>query len=277
VRCDLHLHSRVSDGALSPTDVVKETRNGAIDVISLTDHDSMGGVPEALAECRRVTGGPRLIWGVEVSTSIQGREVHVLAYFPARPGASMDRFLELAREQRRDRILQGLTRLRRAADLALSDEEVLDEVSGEVVSRMHIARAMVRRGIVRDLRGAFRTHLATEHGHFSATTVTPAQAISAIHADSGLAIWAHPETPCFEETLSHLVAAGLDGLEIMSRSSGIDERSRQRAADLGLLTSGGSDWHGRGRPPSHGRWHVPAEITRDLLIALGHEPRSRLA
>lgn len=269
MRCDLHLHSTASDGRIPPTGVVKEARNAGLDLIALTDHDTLAGIPEALAEAQRVIPSPKILWGTEITSSLDGRELHVLGYFAEQPSEAFEAELARARQARRERVLEGLSRVRQRFHIEITAAEVERQAGDEVLSRAHVADALVARGVARNRRAAFRNYLEDRHGLFPHTRLHPGEACAAIRAAGGVSVWAHPPHREFLRTLDVLEPLGLDGVETTTRGGGHDKKLDRIVRDRGLLPSGGSDWHGYGAPPSRGRWHVPSERIQDLLARLG--------
>lgn len=242
-RIDLHLHSTASDGVLSPTAVVAAAQAGAVDVIALTDHDSISGISEA-----RQAGDALGVWvvaGVELSAHVDEREVHVLGLHLDRLDTLGARLEDLAcaREERAREIVDRLS----ATGVRLEFGDVLVLSGGGALGRPHVARALVAHGWAQDHRDAFERYLLPGRpGYVPKRKLPVRDAIAYLHDTGGLAILAHP-TP--EDSLDRLTAFardGLDGIEVAHPSLNGEERARLRAiADhLGLLKSGGSDWHG---------------------------------
>ncbi|MGH7476938.1 MAG: PHP domain-containing protein [Longimicrobiales bacterium] len=268
-RVDLHIHSSASDGELDPAAVVAAAVAGGLQVIALADHDTTAGVPSAQ---RAALPGLRIIPAVELSTTSQGSERHILGYHidPEHP-----RLLEhaaVARSQRRDRVRRILDRLGDAGvQLALEEVEREADASAAPLGRPHVARALVARGYARTVADAFDRWLGDSGPAFVPTDIlTPAQAIELIHSAGGLAIWAHPAPEQLQLELDTLAAEGLDGVECYRpRVEPADaERAAALARDRHLLVSGGSDWHGAWHGPL-GSFAVTAAQVTALLAAAG--------
>jgi 3',5'-nucleoside bisphosphate phosphatase len=252
VRIDLHVHSTASDGTQPPAAVVAEAAAAGVDVIALTDHDTTAGWPEASAAARRE--GVVLVPGAEISCQAEGISVHLLSYLhdPAEP--------ELAAEMERTRS-DRLGRARRMVDLIARDhpltwEEVLARVQpGATVGRPHIADAMVAKGLVADRDEAFATVLHAGSPYYVRHYAPGAErAVRLVRAAGGVPVMAHPLAArrgrvVSDDVIAGLAAAGLAGLEVDHRDHEPAEREHLRAlaADLGLLTTGASDYHGTGK------------------------------
>jgi predicted metal-dependent phosphoesterase TrpH len=240
---DLHMHSTASDGALAPSQVVMAASTAGLAAIALTDHDTMAGLDEAVEAGR--TAGVRIVRGVELSAHDGPDEIHVLALHISRPGPLEESLagFRSAREQRAGRIVERLHELGVPVDI----EAVMTEAAGGAVGRPHVARAMIRAGAVRDTREAFDRYLGSGRPAFVAKErLDISDAISLAHASGALAIWAHPGPDGRRARIEPLVAMGLDGIEV--RHPGHDAEDVRRLAALadffGLVSSGGSDWHG---------------------------------
>lgn len=256
---DLHMHSTASDGARSPSDVVETARTAGLLAVALTDHDTLSGIAEARAAGERL--GVRVISGVELSATEGLDEVHVLGLHISRPDA-----LELAladfRERRRRRAELMVERLN-ALGVPVTIEAVMAEAGGGAIGRPHIARALVAGGWARDHREAFDRFLGNGRpAHVPKAKVTVREAIQLIHHAGGLAVWAHPGAAGTRARLEQMRAEGLDGVEVRHPGHSTDDATRLKAlADhLGLVPSGGSDWHGSpDGPRALGGMNVPAE------------------
>jgi 3',5'-nucleoside bisphosphate phosphatase len=255
VRIDLHTHSTASDGTYSPADVVRlaAADPARLDVLALTDHDSMSGWAEA-AEAA-VRHAITLVPGMEISTKHAGAGVHVLGYLldPGYPplAAELERILR-AREGRLSTMLAQL----QAAGVTVSEDDVRRQVGDSpAIGRPHIADAMVARGFAADRGEAFTKWLnAGRPGHVARYATPTATMIGLITAAGGAAVIAHPwghgsRRVMDAETLASLCAAGLTGLEVEHQDHGPTERRslRRLATELDLVITGSSDFHGLGK------------------------------
>jgi hypothetical protein len=247
---DLHVHSSASDGAYPPREVVERAAEAGLKAIALTDHDTLAGQAEARAAGGAV--GLEIVPGVEISTEFERGACHILGYFVEVGDAALEKMLEAAREGRKVRNREMLVRLNRMG-FGLSMEDIVGQAGEGVVTRAHFAAAMLRKGYVTSWDEVFEKYLGRgKPAYVERRHVEPEEAIEAIHGAGGLAVLAHPRQlnrgP--EEMASwfrRLAAAGLDGLETQSPDHGAEDAQRyhEAAARLGLLETGGTDWHGR--------------------------------
>jgi 3',5'-nucleoside bisphosphate phosphatase len=272
-RADLHLHSRASDGELSPVELVRAAVAGRLDVIALTDHDTVAGVPDAVAAAAGTA--LRVVPGIEMSTLHEGRELHILGYGVDvnAPGILLHQRAAAGRREERAR---EMVRRLQALGLRVEFEDVLQAAGADArsIGRPHVARALVRNGQVRSMGEAFDRFLADGGTAFVQGDLPATRAaIEAIGAAGGTAVWAHPDRDVLDDFAPTLAGWGLRGLECFRPTTQVDDLRRLRASarGLGLLQSGGSDWHGPHRS-SLGDYFVPVDDVRDLLAELGFPP-----
>jgi hypothetical protein len=265
---DLQSHSTHSDGALAPGEVVARAADAGVELLALSDHDTVSGVSEALAEGARL--GVRVVPSVEISSiddpSLQGalgaaRELHILGYRidhtdPAF-AATLSDFLS-DRERRTLRMADAL----REQGLELDDAAISARVSaGQPIGRPHLAEAVLsapsnaarlREENIDDIGSLIRGYLIEGRPAFRLReTPTVAEAIDAIHAAGGVAIWAHPfwDVSDPDETLAMIDrfhALGIDGVEAfyVTHTQAQTELLAARCSELNLLSTGSSDFHG---------------------------------
>lgn len=242
MRVDLHVHSTASDGSLAPAEVVAAARAGRLDIIALADHDTTAGVAEAQAEA----GPPAVVPAIEVSSTHGGEDLHVLGYFvdPAHP--ALLEHGRRAQDRRRER-MRGMIRRLAALGVDVAYDDVLAEAGDAPLGRPHLARALVKAGHVRVVSEAFDRFIADGAPAFlPIELLTPRDAIELIHAAGGVAVWAHPRLGVLERELAAFVEWGLEGIECYRPLNSTAETRRlvDAAGRHGLLTTGGSDWHG---------------------------------
>jgi len=245
VRIDLHLHSTASDGCLSPSALVCAARTGGLHVIALTDHDTAAGVEEG---SDAGVGSIHVIPGIEVSTTHDCGDVHVLGYFIDPKHERIRAYMRDAEERRRERMRTMLGKLdEMGVNVPWEDVLAAAGPSARVIGRPHLARALIVRGYAQTHAEAFDRYIG-DHGpaYMPVDLVTPREAIELIHDAGGIAVWAHPRFESFKRDLSRFVEWGLDGVECYrprcdpSESLHLESETRR----IGLLTTGGSDWHG---------------------------------
>jgi predicted metal-dependent phosphoesterase TrpH len=238
-RFDLHLHSARSDGRCAPDEVVERCASGGLDVIALTDHDLALGLEPGPRE----VGGRvvHLIAGAEVSGVHQGREYHLLVYFPGEVPEGFRSFCTQRASSRAVRYDSALENL----GLSGLDGPGEEARAGELaLTRHHLARALVQAGHARDLRDAFARF--ANDGHVPLVDLPFVDAIRLVRQHGGVTSWAHPPVQALEDHLPTFVAAGLQGVEGFRPCLNARERRRilQLAKRHGLFLTGGSDWHG---------------------------------
>ena len=275
---DLHLHTTCSDGRLSPTELVRLCGERGLRVISISDHDSTEGIPEALEAARRY---PTLtiVPGIELSTDVPGAEVHILGYFINHLDEALQRALSRFREGREERARRMVDRLAEIG-VDLSWERVVELSGGGAVGRPHIAQAMVEAGVVRYPRDAFDLYLGRNGpAYVGRAKLSPEEAVGLVADNSGLPVLAHPTYATnepdvgapeeLERLLTRLKAKGLVGMEVYYKdySSDVVHRLRSLADRLGLIACGGSDYHASGNPdePEPGMVGPPMESFEALL------------
>jgi predicted metal-dependent phosphoesterase TrpH len=240
---DLHAHSTASDGSVPPERVPALAAAAGLSAIALTDHDSIEGI--AAARHAATALGIEVLAGVELSAFENDRETHILGLHLAdveRIEARLATF-RAARRTRAERIVEALN----ALGVPVTLDAILREAGEGAIGRPHIARALIAGGWVRDPREAFDRYLGYGRPAFVPKhTLGVAEAIRLIHAAGGIAVLAHPGAGGVRAWLEPLAAAGLDGVEVRHPSHSAEDVARLSAlADhLGLVPSGGPDWHG---------------------------------
>lgn len=248
-RIDLHTHSHYSDGILSPEALIDYAKAAGLTALALTDHDTVEGNNEAIAYGNKV--GVEIIPGVEVSVVHKNRTMHILGYWVDSDDSDLQRRLAViqkARHVRNERIIQRLVGLGIDASLG----ELKQQSTCGEVGRPHIASLLISKGVVKSRADAFVHYLRkgaaayVEREHFPAE-----EAIDMIRKAGGLAVLAHPV--CMALSVSNLTAlvkelqdVGLDGVEAYypNHSNKNVKDLEGLASRLGLVVSGGSDFHG---------------------------------
>jgi predicted metal-dependent phosphoesterase TrpH len=272
LRVDLHMHTTLSDGALTPSELMNAVAKAGLDYFSVTDHDTLAFY--AKHGDLAAPFGKRLITGVEVSTFGADREMHILGYgVPREPRALGDVLLDRAglRRTRARRIVERLN----ALGVELTMEEVEALAPAGMIGRPHIADALVRRGAARDRSDAFERYIGSHRPAFiPSTTLAPERAIAAINACGGISVLAHPTRNHAEELLEALAAAGLQGVEVYSsRHDAADAaRLKDKARALHLIITAGTDFHRPHDATPHPGRDVDAQELAPFLARLGVTP-----
>jgi hypothetical protein len=256
---DLHMHSTASDGSRRPGDVVREAKRVGLVAIALTDHDTLDGLPEAVATGREL--GVRVVPGIELSAVEGDVETHILGLHLSETRELESRLVAL-REMRRTRAERIVQRLNDAG-VRIEFGAVLEQAAGGAIGRPHVARAMIAEGWAVDFRDAFERYLGNGKAAYVAKDRLPvADAISLIQRAGGLAILAHPSSAGTRERVEQFVREGIDGVEVRHPSHSSEDIARLGALveHFSLVPSGGSDWHGAtDGPRTLGMMRVPAE------------------
>ena len=249
MRIDLHSHSNASDGTDPPAEVMRRARAAGLDVIALTDHDTMAGVGPAR---RALPAGLTLVPGMELSCRLDGHSVHLLAYHADPAHAGLAEELAAITTDRLRRARDMVARLRELG-VDITWEQVAALAGDGVVGRPHIARAMVEAGAIARPEQAFTPEWIGPGGraYVGRYALDPEEAVRLVSAAGGVSVLAHPALPARgwvigDEVIERLARAGLGGLEVAHPDQDGAQRTRlgALAASLGLVSSGGSDDHG---------------------------------
>ncbi|CAN5900999.1 PHP domain-containing protein [soil metagenome] len=275
MRADLHTHSFCSDGTDSPAALVRAAAAAGLDLVALTDHDVAAGWPEAGGEAQRV--GLGFLPGLEISCTLDGGGVHLLAYGvdPEHPPLLAE--LQRVLDGRNRRLPATLDRLR---ELGIAmDESAVRSVAGPAAAlgRPHVADALVAAGVVSDRREAFRRYLMPGKPAYVARYAAPLRQMLALVADAGgVSVLAHPwgrgsRAVLDRGAIAELARLGLTGLEVWHHDH-THRDSRELSAlarDLGQVQSGSSDYHGLGKIDHDlGRHTTPPDQLDRLLTAM---------
>jgi len=250
---DLHTHSTASDGTETPQAVAELAAAAGLHALALTDHDTLSGLAEAGTAA--AAAGIELVPGVELSVDHSGVKIHMLAYFIEPGSGPLQDELAMLRAGRDDRnpaIVEKLTEL----GFPITMAEVEAQSSGETVGRPHIAAALVARGYVADNAEAFDRWIGDDGpAYVERHRLTAIQAIELAHASGGVISIAHPFTMKLEaqplvDLVRELAEAGLDGIEALHSTHSAQTRTclTEIAESLGIVATGGSDFHGAGKP-----------------------------
>ena len=266
---DLHTHTNASDGALPPAGLVARAAGRGIRFLSVTDHDTVAAVAEAMAAAPE---GLTVIPGVELTCHAGNREAHILGYGVDLEDRAFRRELEELAGQRRHRARRMVELLNRLGiEVELADVERI--AAGATITRPHVAMALLERGHVASLEEAFARFIGQSGPAFVAKPLrAPARTFDAVRRAGGVPVLAHPGTFRRDELIAGFAEEGLVGLEVRhsEHSAAAARHYEAMARDLGLLPTGGSDFHGT---PGHrsriGVPRVPAEWAERLVDRIG--------
>ncbi|MEU9295849.1 PHP domain-containing protein [Streptomyces sp. NPDC048266] len=269
MRIDLHTHSTASDGTDSPADLVRNAAAAGLDVVALTDHDTTRGHAEAI---EALPEGLTLVTGAELSCRVDGIGLHMLAYLfdPEEPELLAER--ELVRDDRVPRARAMVDKLRELG-VPVTWEQVARIAGDGSVGRPHVAEALVELGVVPDVSGAFTPEWLADGGraYVGKHELDPVEAIRLVKAAGGVTVFAHPLAVkrgqvLPEASIARLAEAGLDGIEVdhMDHDEATRARLRGLAKELGLLTTGSSDYHGSRKTCRLGEYTTDPEIYGEI-------------
>ena len=277
IEADLHLHTTFSDGTLTPTQIVDLCAKCGLKTISISDHDTTNGLPEAF-EAASAHPYMTVIPGIELSTDVPGSEIHILGYFVDHADASLQDILADFRNGREDRgkkMVENLNTL----GLAISWERVQQIAGDASIGRPHIAQALVERGHVQYPREAFDKYLGRNGlAYVERAKLLPEDAVRLLVEHGALPVMAHPTysdsksdregVSSLPDILNDLKAAGLVGMEVYYGDYTPEQVKwlRGLADDFGLIPCGGSDYHALGNPnePEPGTVGPPASSVEAL-------------
>jgi len=272
---DLHVHSAASDGSYAPAEVVRQAREGGLKAMALTDHDTIDGVAEAVAEGGRL--GVEVIPGVEVSARYPGGTMHILGLLIDYTNGRLAQRLAVLKRARAERNPQIIAKLN-ALGIPITMAQVEAISGGGQMGRPHIARALLEAGYVHDLQEAFDRYLGWRRAAYvSKFRFTQEEAIAMIRDVQGVPVLAHPFTLglgsafTLRNLLIELKNLGLAGLEVYYSEHTPEQEALylNLARELGLLVTGGSDYHGANKPEvTLGRMPCQAKLTYELVKAL---------
>lgn len=299
--CDLHTHSRASDGTDSPGDLPRLAKQAGLSAIALTDHDTTAGLTEFLDAAKKAK--VKAVPGIELSadpavlTDTNGRadpslrglrglrgrglpgrgSLHILGYFIRHDAphlVQIEQRLRDARAQRNPEMIAKLNEL----GMDIEYDEVIALAGGGIVGRPHIGQVLMQKGYVKSIHEAFVKYLGqTGEAYVRKDRLSAKEAIAAIHDADGLAVLAHPTQLGIDSAaqLEHAVAGlkklGLDGIETRhsDHTPSDTERFSKLTGKLGLLATGGSDYHGSRKTVVLGGQKVPFAVYESLLDAHG--------
>jgi len=245
LRADLHTHTCFSDGKFSPQQLIDLSKKCGLDIISITDHDNVNAVSEAISYGKQI--GIQVIPGVEISADINEQEVHILGYFIDYKNIKFLEFLSSLREKRLQRNVRIVEKLN---DLGskIKYNSIIEKVGIDTsIGRPHIAMELNEEGFVNSYNEAFMKYIGDGKPAYVKKLNPPAkEVIKLISELGGLSFIAHPGKIIRDVFLTELIAHGIDGIETVHPSHSKDDINYFTgiAAENFLLTSGGSDFHG---------------------------------
>lgn len=243
LRIDLHMHTSYSDGFYSPLELIQKVNERNLDIISITDHDSVNAIEEAITIGNDFS--VKVIPGLEISTDIEDKEVHLLGYFIDINHPELKKYLSFFREERYYRATRIVNKLNKIG-IEITIDDVMKVAKNSAVGRPHIAMALLNIGAVTEYYEAFEKYLRDNGPAYERKIhVSPQSALKLISDAGGLSFIAHPGH-LKESILMNLINAGIDGIEVVHPSHNEYQQKFYRGivSQYCLLESGGSDFHG---------------------------------
>ncbi len=274
---DLHVHSNASDGTMTPSELVDYSIKKGLSAIALTDHDTVAGLAEIKDCARRTPGAPEIISGVELSTDIGGKDIHIVGLFIDETKPDFLKEITEFRESRDLRNVRMCEGLRDGLGMDISYEKLKEAFPGSVITRGHYAKYMLRKGYVQTMQEAFERWIGDGGPYFiPREKVTPSDGIRLIKKAGGVPVLAHPlqygwPLSTLEEHIEAWKEDGLAAMEVLYTTFSPEDTAAMKAlADRqGLLYSGGSDFHGTNKVNTdlgtgRGNLSVPSSVLEAL-------------
>ena len=265
LKADLHIHTTLSDGMLSPEKLIELALDTDLDVIAITDHDTSEAVSRARTAALETP--LEVLRGVEISTRYENKELHLLAY--GYEENDMIRHLFSGQKKRRTKRAEMMISRLNGMGFDISMDEVIGESGAGLPGRPHIARVLIRKGYAATMQEVFFRYLGDRSPICQQIDYPDTEeAIRMVHSAGGLAVLAHPAGSVNMITLGKLCQSGLDGVECYhpSHNSTHQRKYLQFCDNYGLLVTGGSDFHGSTADYYRfGKTHIMLEDTSPLL------------
>lgn len=272
---DLHTHSLMSDGSMTPADVVREAKKAGLAAIALSDHDTVDGVKEAMAEGERI--GVEVVPAIEFSVQSE-TETHILGYYIDIENPKLQDMLKKVVETRRFRNRETCRKLNELGfDITLAEAEAI--APNDFIGRAHFARLLMDKGYTKSVSEGFKLYLENgKYAYCGKQTMTDEEAVRLIKECGGVACVAHlhltkKSDEELREFLIRLKACGLDGVEgyYTEYTPEMQAKYQALAADLGLIISGGTDFHAQMKPhisigTGLGNLKVPYSVLENIKL-----------
>ncbi len=242
-KVDFHMHSNASDGLFTPQKLIQIAADAGLAAVGLTDHDTVTGLPEACKAACII--GVELIPGVEISVLDEGREIHILGYYPVHY-EDLEAILKDVRQDRFRRMDSIVSKLM-ALGFKIRPEEVLAEAGDAAPGRMHLARLLLKKKYVHTMAEAFSHYLGRSRpAYVPRQTMSVEEVMNVLLEVGAIPVVAHPGGKVKNDTIEKLISLGLKGIEVYhpDHSKAVVKYYKNLAAEKGLHITGGSDFHG---------------------------------
>lgn len=281
---DLHVHSNISDGTFTPTQVVNIAYEKGLAAIALSDHDTINGISEALKAAEQINnklGEFELIPATELSAAYKKKDIHILGMYIDYTSKNLKQTLDDVvneRKQRNEKMAKNLAN----AGIDITIEKLLENEGNAVITRAHFAKYITEHGYTKTFDEAFKKYLSPDGPYYvQRKFLTPKEAINLIKSANGVPVLAHPllynlKNNELDKLICELKSYGLMGIEaIYTRNTGFDESYiRNFAKKYDLIVTGGSDFHGSNKPDIQigfgtGNLRIPYHILEELKKVAG--------
>ena len=263
---DLHIHTHYSDGTLSPQEVIADAHAQGLSCIAITDHDTVDGIAPAIEAAEEFA--IEVVPGIELSSEIDGKDVHILGYFFDYKNKEFIKMIERMQSSRVGRMGKMIEKLRTLGINNISLEEVRERTLSGSVGRPHLAAILQEKGWVVSIQDAFDRYLANDApAYVSKFQQTPYEAIKLIQDFGGIPVLAHPMLTNVDELIAGFVSAGLRGLEVYypNCTDNVTRFYKGLAKQYNLIATGGSDAHGSVKKHTFiGKIKIPYLIVEQL-------------
>ena len=263
---DLHIHTNYSDGSSSPQQVIKEAKENGLQCIAITDHDTFGAVKLATDYAKEQ--GIEVIPGVELSSEISNKDIHILGYFANCENEKLIDSLKQMQNIRMERMKKMIDKLKGMGINNITFEETIQLTNSNSVGRLHLAIMLKKKNWVNDISQAFDKYIGEgKSAYIPKFKQTPAEAIRMIKGFGGVAVLAHPMLTSVDELIPGLVKDGLEGLEVYypNVSEKIMSFYSNLAKKYDLIMTGGSDSHGDSKDSTYiGKVKIPYSLVEAL-------------
>jgi len=245
---DLHLHTIFSDGTYTPSALIEQALDMGINIIAITDHDTVDGILPSLEAARGKD--IEIIPAIELTAEYDGLEIHILGYFIDYNSKALLKKLDFLKQNRRERMLQMVDKLNKMG-IAIEAQEVFKLSGNAPVGRLHLARTLLQAGYVDSIATAFQKYIGERSpAYVCGFRLGPQEAIRLIKEHRGLAVLAHPYSMRRDDLIPLFIEYGLAGLEVFypEHTNSTTQRYKNLAEKYNLLLTGGSDCHGFAKP-----------------------------
>lgn len=269
---DLHIHTHYSDSTSSPQEVVEQAVKAGLQCIAITDHDTVAGIPPTIEAAR--PHDLEVLPGIELSTEINGKDIHMLGYLFDWKNTALVRRIEEMQNARVERMDQMIAKLAELGVSGITLAEVSVLAKSRSLGRPHLAAVLVEKGVVKNIPQAFNQYLAEgAPAYVPKFKQTPYEAIELIRGAGGIAVLAHPMLTNVDEIIPRLARSGLGGLEVHypNCSPTTIDFYKNLARKYDLVVTGGSDAHGDAKKHTYvGRMKIDYALVEALKKAAVH-------